>query len=118
MEPELDTTAEEFRALKCAAPLKEIARELYDANLPKFRALKCAAPLKDLDRLVERWKDGLIPRTQMRGSVEGDTASTAFTCSGSEFRALKCAAPLKGCRRAARKKVRRHNSAHSNARLR
>ena len=59
----------------------------------EFRALKCAAPLKDVTPTARMGSIGTIPRTQMRGSVEGVRLRTIMDG--------------KAC-----------NSAHSNARLR
>ena len=79
-----------FRALKCAAPLKEGWRHKPRAASVQFRALKCAAPLK-------------APTAEKQGSWTG------------KFRALKCAAPLKHLFEA-RDLDGGENSAHSNAR--
>ena len=62
---------QKFRALKCAAPLKAMSQRLGVALKAQFRALKCAAPLKAKSSTssLSPWRP--IPRTQMRGSVEG-----------------------------------------------
>ena len=61
----------QFRALKCAAPLKDLGCVEPSDGEGQFRALKCAAPLKAPRARPHSRCSGRIPRTQMRGSVEG-----------------------------------------------